>query len=233
MTKLSGITYLRYERSNQVARGRRQNLTLLVWIQRSIFSPIPEYRTSFLHFYSAKNCKHKTYFFLCCCPIGQQYSNYPWVHMALEHHWTFLFLQGRPWRAAERSKFSEGTIFLVCGEWVILLMLVESLKGSQALTQSLLTILRVLQWWEKVQGKIYLYSFIHSFMHLFINSVIHLERHIFQVVFKEQHKGLPSYLTLWMTVEKHASFEICRGVCENSLFKVNWKMVWVFSNLFW
>lgn len=44
------------------------------------------------------------------------------------------------------------------------------------------------------------------------------EKHIFKEVFKKWHKELLSYLTFcgW-NIEKHVSFGIWRGVCENSL----------------
>lgn len=149
MTKLWGITYLRYERSNQVARGRRQNLTLrtLCGFKDRYFPQSLNITPLFFISILPKivNIKH-----ISSSVAVQLASNIQTTHGSIwllnitEH--SFFSKADLGELPRETNSVKEQSLFLVCGEWVILRMLVESLKGSPALTQSLLTILRVLQW---------------------------------------------------------------------------------------
>ena len=193
MTKILGTIYSRYERNNQVGRDKTQLYTLC--FQELYF---PSHCTShlFSSFLFCQNYRHKTYFSLCCCPNwphGNIQSGSVWLLSITEHS---LFLD-----PGELQR--EANSVLIWRAAISPLLVCESCWGCC---------------WEPESQEVLPRGSCPSNCGYHSCERRSRERCIFAAVFKRQSKELPSCLMLcgW-NIEKHASFEIWRGVCENSL----------------
>lgn len=158
MTKIWGITYSRYKRSNhQIKRDETQLSAPFVDSRICTFPSLCTLHL-FSSFLSAKIYRHKAYLSCCCC------SNWPhrtiqttrgslWLSSISEIH--FILDPGELQKEVNSVLIWREAIspLLVCEEWVVLRMLLRAWE-PQVLAQGLLTKLRVSQLWAKVEEEV-------------------------------------------------------------------------------